>query len=254
MPSEKPEKERKNDALFAQYREKRDVATRNRLVENYLFLVEILIKKYLNKGVDQDDLYQIGSMALVLAVERFDSTKGYAFSSFATPTIIGEIKRYFRDKGWTMRVPRTIQEIALNLPIAKEELHSKLNRSPTIPELSTFMGYSEDEILEAMESGKNYNAYSLNQALEEAKDDGEANALEGFARIDEEGYRQVEDAEVIQNVMNRLTENEKQVFWARLVHNRTQRDVAKDLHVSQMTVSRMESDIKMKLRTEYLGQ
>ncbi|MDR2156181.1 MAG: sigma-70 family RNA polymerase sigma factor [Clostridiales Family XIII bacterium] len=252
MLSEKTAKEKENLALFAQYRENKDVATRNRLVENYLFLVDILIRKYLNKGVDYDDLYQIGSMALVLAVERFDSSKGYAFSSFATPTIIGEIKRYFRDKGWSIKVSRTIQEIVLNLPFAKDELSRQLNRPPTIPELSAYMGYSEDEILEAMESGRNYNAYSLNQALEESRDDGESNVLEGFVRIDEKGYRQLEDAEIIQNVINRLTENEKLVFLSRLIHKRTQRDVAHTLHVSQMTVSRMENDIKRKLKTEYL--
>jgi RNA polymerase sigma-B factor len=251
MPSEKTDKEKEIDILFARYQQTRDVAARNQIVEKYLFLVDLLIKKYLNKGVDYDDLYQVGSMALVLAVERFDASKGYAFSSFATPTIIGEIKRYFRDKGWAMKVPRRLQEIALNLPAAKEELYEKLQRPPTIPELSKYMDQSEEDILEAMESGLNYNTYSLSQVAEESIDDSEGNPMEGYARINEEGYEEFENIELIRKVMSGLTEKERQVFWGRLINNKTQNELAKSLHVSQTTVSRMEHDIKEKVKAEY---
>jgi RNA polymerase sigma-B factor len=254
MPSEymTQEQEQENELLFTKYREKKDIATRNKLVENYLFLVDILIKKYLNKGVDYDDLYQVGSMALVFAVERFDSSKGYAFPSFAAPTIIGEIKRYFRDKGWAMKVPRVMQEIVMNLPDARNELQIKLNRPPTIPELSEYMGYSEDEILDAMESGQNYRIFSLNQVLDDTEGDSEGTIMGGYARVDEIGYKQLEDAEIIQNVMKRLSKNEQLVFVGRLIQNKTQRDLADTLQVSQMTVSRMENDIKRKLKREYM--
>ncbi|MDR1028999.1 MAG: sigma-70 family RNA polymerase sigma factor, partial [Clostridiales Family XIII bacterium] len=211
----------------------------------------MLIRKYLNKGVDYDDLYQVASMALLLAVERFDSSKGFAFTSFATPTIIGEIKRYFRDKGWALKVPRTIQEIALRLPISKDELQFKLHRPPTIPELSLHMGYGEDEILEAMESAQNYRTYSLSRVIEETEE-GENGEMDGYAHVNEKGYEQVEDVEIIRNVMRRLTEVERKVFVGRLLNNRTQRDVAKKLRVSQMTVSRMENDIRKKLKEEYM--
>jgi RNA polymerase sigma-B factor len=251
MPSKKMDKEKDVDVLFARYQKTRDVATRNQIVEEYLFLVDMLVKKYLNKGVDYDDLYQVGSMALVLAVERFDASKGYAFSSFATPTIIGEIKRYFRDKGWAMKVPRYLQEIALNLPAAKEELYDRLKRPPTIPELSKYMDHSEDDILKAMDSGLNYNTYSLNQVSEDSDGGGENNLFEGYARIDEEGYEQFENAEILKKVVDGLTENERQVFWGRLVNKKTQHELAKSLNVSQMTVSRMEHSIREKVKAEY---
>jgi RNA polymerase sigma-B factor len=100
-----------NKELFEKYKQDRSIETRNEIVQKYLYIVDILIRKYLNKGVEYDDLYQVGSMALVFAVERFDIEKGFEFTSFATPTVIGEIKRYFRDKGWAMKVPRRLKEL-----------------------------------------------------------------------------------------------------------------------------------------------
>lgn len=112
-----------NGELFDRYKETGDINIRNEIVEKYLYMVEVLIRKYLNKGVDYDDLYQVGAMALVSAVERFDPSKGFEFSSFATPTILGEIKKYFRDKEWILKVPRRQKEISLKIPAAKEELY-----------------------------------------------------------------------------------------------------------------------------------
>jgi RNA polymerase sigma factor (sigma-70 family) len=139
MTSERPN----NKELFEKYQETRSIELRNKIVEKYLYIVDILIKKYLNKGVDYEDLYQVGSMALVFAVERYDVSKGYEFTSFATPTIIGEIKRYFRDKGWAVKVPRRLKEISAQIPPAKEYLYGKLNRTPTIKELSEYLGIEE---------------------------------------------------------------------------------------------------------------
>ena len=132
-----------NGELFDRYKETGDINIRNEIVEKYLYMVEVLIRKYLNKGVDYDDLYQVGAMALVSAVERFDPSKGFEFSSFATPTILGEIKKYFRDKEWILKVPRRQKEISLKIPAAKEELYEKLGRAPTVAELSEHLGYSE---------------------------------------------------------------------------------------------------------------
>jgi RNA polymerase sigma-B factor len=250
-----PTQEQKNliDELFASYAETRDVETRNRLVEQYLYLVDILVKKYLGKGIDYDDLYQVGSMALVLAVERFDPSKGFTFSSFATPTIIGEIKRYFRDKGWAVKVPRRMKEIVMELSTAKDELSRKLGRSPTIPELSEVMGYSEEEILEAMESGRSYSSYSLNQAFEEegGEGGGDQNKFEKYTSVKEAGYESFENAELIKNVIAQLSDKEKAVFQARILEEKTQMEVAEILGVSQMTISRLENEIKRKFREEY---
>ena len=139
--------------LFDQYRKTGDVSIRNEIVESYLYMVDILIRKYLNKGVEYDDLYQVGAMALISAVERFDPSKGYEFSSFATPTIIGEIKKYFRDKEWSVKVPRRMKEMAGKIQSAKEELSNRLQRNPTIPEIAEFTGFSEEDVLQATESG-----------------------------------------------------------------------------------------------------
>jgi RNA polymerase sigma-B factor len=236
--------------LFAEYGEKKDTDTRNKIVEAYLYLVEILARKYMNKGIDYDDLYQVGSVALVLAVERFDPSKGYEFSSFATPTIIGEIKRYFRDKGWAMKVPRRLKEISLVLTPVREELQNELQRPPTLPEISEKTGYSEEDILEAMEIGQNYNTYTLNQAHDDAGEGGEHSNLEKYTGIDEEGYSDFENEDMIRSVLQGFSNKEREVFNRRLLNGRTQQQVAEDLGVSQMTVSRMENEIRSKFRAE----
>jgi RNA polymerase sigma-B factor len=245
-----PDAEKKIQDLFKKYAETKDTEIRNQIVEHYLYIVEILIKKYLNKGIDYDDLYQVGSMALVFAVERFDPSKGFGFSSFATPTIIGEIKRYFRDKGWAIKVPRRLKEISMELQKAKEDLSVELNRAPTIPELSEYMGYSEEEILDAMESGRSYSTYSLSQTFDEASS-GEGTALENYTSVTEEGYVSFENEDLIKSVLKGLSDKERTVFDDRLLHEKTQLEVAEALGVSQMTVSRMESDIKRKFREEF---
>jgi RNA polymerase sigma-B factor len=245
-----PDKEKKIQDLFIKYAETKDTEIRNQLVEQYLYIVEILIKKYLNKGIDYDDLYQVASMALVYAVERFDPSKGFRFSSFATPTIIGEIKRYFRDKGWAIKVPRKLKELSMQLQNAKEDLRVKLGHAPTIPELSEYMGHSEEEILDAMESGRSYATYSLNQAFDDDSD-GDGVKLENYTSVNEAGYTSFENADLIKSVFKELSDNEKTIFDGRLLHEKTQQEVAEALGVSQMTVSRMENDIKRKFREEF---
>jgi RNA polymerase sigma-B factor len=237
--------------LFLEFAKTKDVSLRNELVEKYLFLIDILIKKYLGKGVDYDDLYQVGSMALVYAVERFDASKGYEFTSFATPTIIGEIKRYFRDKGWAMRVPRRLKEISSKLPAAKEVLYGEYHRNPTVKELAEYLGHTEEEILEGMESGQAYGTYSLNQVFEDDSDSGESASLEQYTGIEDTGYASFEDAEIIKKVMQRLDKMETEIFRRRFLNHQTQQDIANELDVSQMTVSRLERNIKQKFKAEY---
>lgn len=237
-----------NKELFDRYRETRSIELRNEIVERYLYIVDILIKKYLNKGVDYDDLYQVGSMALVFAVERYDASKGYEFTSFATPTIIGEIKRYFRDKGWAIKVPRRLKEISAQISPAKEYLYGRLNRIPTIAELAEYLGYTEEEILEAMEGGQAYSTYSLNQTFDEGGDEGEGAVLEKYTGRDEQGYHSFENAELIKTVMMDLSDKEQDIFKRRFFKNETQQDIAEDLGVSQMTISRLEKKIREKFK------
>ncbi len=235
-----------NQQVFLQYRKSRSVDIRNQIVETYLYMVEILIRKYMNKGVDYDDLYQVGAMALVSAVDRFDPEKGFEFSSFATPTILGEIKKHFRDKEWSMKVPRRTKEISLKIPAAKEDLTEKLGRTPTVDELAKHLDLSNEEIIQAVESGKAYATYSLNQTTET----DEVLTFDKFASIEEKGYSSIEDFEVIKTVFKTLNEKEKKVFKLRYLGNKTQAEIAEALEVSQMTISRAEKNIRKKFHEE----
>ena len=242
-----------NREMFDTYAATHDVNIRNRIVESYLYMVDILVRKYLNKGVDYDDLYQVGAMALVFAVDRFDPNKGFEFSSFAAPTILGEIKRYFRDKEWSIKVPRRLKEVSGKIPAAKDELTMKLGRKPTLPELAEYMHYSQQELLEALESSRSYDTFSLDSTFEENGEEGENNFFEKFAAVEDKGYNNVEMKEFVETVLAGLNETEKTIFKGRFLDNLTQTELAEKLGVSQMTISRAEKGLKKKIRQEYLN-
>ncbi len=237
---------------FIKYKESKDIDIRNELVEDYLYLVEILAKKYINKGVEYDDLYQVGSMALVYAVERYDIDKGFEFTSFATPTIIGEIKRYFRDKGWAVKVPRKLKEIATKIPNVKDKLTQNLERPPTIAEIADEMGETEELILEAMQSGQSYNAYSLQQTFDDSGDEGDQASFERYTGIEEKGYENFEEGDLIKKIYDTLSDKEKEVFKRKFIDEQTQQEIADELEVSQMTISRIEKKIREKFKAEYV--
>ena len=243
--------EEKTRQLFQEYQKTRSVELRNEIVELNLYLVDILIKKYMNKGVEREDLYQVASMALVLAVERFDPSRGFEFTSFATPTIIGEIKRHFRDKGWAMKVPRRLKELSIKLPEAKEALENKLGRPPKMDELAAFLEVTLEELLEAMESGKAYGAYSLQQTFDSDDSGDEAPALEKYAAHHESGYTSFENADFIRSVVAGFSEQERTVFRRRFLEEKTQQEIADELGISQMSVSRMEKKLKEKFKEEF---
>lgn len=236
--------------LFDRYKATKDLSIRNEIVESYLYMVDILIRKYMNKGVDYDDLYQVGAMALISAVDRFDPSKGYEFSSFATPTIIGEIKKHFRDKEWSVKVPRRLKELSGRLQTVKEELFHKLQRNPTIKELAEAAGYSEEEVLHAMESSMAYNAFSLNQTFDESGEEGDSEAFEKYAAREEEGFSRLEYGEMISRVLAELSDTNRYIFKQRFVEDKSQTEIAKKLGVSQMTISRAEKNIKERFKQE----
>ena len=235
---------------FIAYKKNPTIEERNALVEDHLYMVDILIRKYLGKGVDYDDLYQVGALALVQAVERFDPSKGYEFSSFATPTILGEIKKYFRDKEWSLKVPRRMKEIASKVQEVQDDLHIKLARKPTVSEIAEATGFTEEQILEAIESAHAYNAYSLDQSFDEAGEDGDSAFLEKYTGFEEDGYRQVEISELIHGVLDKLSEQDRYIFRERFIYNRSQADIAKTLGVSQMTISRAEKRLVERFKKE----
>lgn len=232
--------------VFLQYRANKSIDLRNQIVEAYLYMVEILIRKYLNKGVDYDDLYQVGALALVNAVDRFDPDKGFEFSTFATPTILGEIRKYFRDKQWSMKVPRRVKENSIKIPAAKEALMEKLGRVPTVAELAEYLDLTDEDVIEAIESGNAYTTYSLDQAA----DPDDLVTFDKFASIEEKGYDSIEDFEVIKHVFEKLTEREQEIFKLRYVQNMSQTYIAEKLGVSQMTISRAEKSIRQKFHEE----
>jgi RNA polymerase sigma-B factor len=236
--------------IFDRYHETRDVLLRNEIVEAHLYVVDILIRKYLNKGVDYDDLHQVGAMALIAAVERFDPRRGYEFSSFATPTIIGEIKKYFRDKEWSIKVPRRLKEISGKLQSAREQLYGKLHRDPTVKEIANFIGHSQEEVLQAIEGSMAYRTFSLNQTFDEAGEDGEGSAFERFAAMEDVGYTRLENGEMIAKVLGEMSETNKYIFRQRFIEDKSQSEIASQLGVSQMTISRAEKKIKERFQQE----
>ena len=135
-----------NREIFDAYKKSRSIEDRNKIVEKYLYIVNILVRKYLNRGVDYDDLYQVGSMALVLAAERYDPERGVDFPAFAAPTILGEIKRYFRDKGWAIKVPRKMKDLSVKIPSVKQKLEAELQRTPKVSEIAQRLDVTEEEL------------------------------------------------------------------------------------------------------------
>ena len=209
-----------------EYCRTRDMALRNEIVEHYLYVVDILVKKYLNRGVDYEDLYQVGSMALIMAVERFDPSKGFEFSSFATPTIIGEIKRYFRDKGWAVKVPRRLKEVSAQIPKVRDEIERRTGKVPTVAEIAEVLGVSQELVLEAMESSHSYGTYSLNQTFDDSGEEGDSSVFEKYLGQREAGYDSFELSDMIRSVYNDLSEKEQEIFRLRFMENKTQQEIA----------------------------
>ena len=155
----------KVDRLFEEYQKTKDIKLRNELVNKHLYIAEIIAKKFVNRGIDYEDLYQVACIALINAVERFEPNKGYKFTSFATPTIMGEIKRYFRDRASIIRLPRRIYETSAKIKLATEILSTKLKRPPKVEEIAQHLNMSKEEVLEVMEASNNYLPQSLDQTI-----------------------------------------------------------------------------------------
>ena len=225
----------------------KDIEERNKLVEDHLYMIDILIRKYLGKGVEYDDLYQAGALALVNAADRFDPEKGFEFRTFATPTILGEIKKYFRDKEWSLSVPRRQKELVVKLRDAEDAILKAKGRPATVEELAEATGYTEEQVIQAMESSKAYGAFSLESA---ADMDDEGSAIEKFVGFTEKGYERIEMAEIISRVLESLSDTNRYIFRQRFLENRPQAEIAREMGVSQMTISRAEKNIVKKFKEE----
>jgi len=236
--------------LFLVYQKNRDVKIRNELVKRYLFIAEILSRKYINKGIEYEDIYQVASLGLIYAIERFDVDRGYEFSSFATPTIIGEIKKYFRDKGWSIRVPRRIQELSKKINTTKSTLQQELQRTPKIKDIAEYLHCTEEEIIEAMEANQVYTPKSLDLTYDNEGEDKDIQFMDLIGETDKM-FDFVENRDFILQAMEKLNQVERKVLKDRFFDNQTQMQVAMSLDVSQMTVSRMEKKIIEKFKKEF---
>ena len=248
----KESKQEQKEAIqekFEEYYKTRDKKLRDELREEHMYIVDILSNKYVGKGIEKDDLYQVASLGLIYAIDRFDPTKGYAFSSFATPTIMGELKRYFRDKGWVIRVPRRIQNLYKKINTAKKILPQELQRTPTVTDIADYLGEDEETILETMEASKVYAPQSLDMKYQVQK--GE-NAIDLSEMIGEEdkNFDSIELKDLIDKSKERLNDLEKEILELRYYEGRTQVDIANTLDISQMTVSRIEKKIIQKFTLE----
>ena len=235
---------------FEEFYKTRDKKLRNELIEENMYIVDILSNKYVGKGIEKDDLYQVASLGLIYAIDRFDPSKGYAFSSFATPTIMGELKRYFRDKGWVIRVPRRIQNLYKKINTAKKVLPQELQRIPTVRDIADYLGEDEETILETMEASKVYTPQSLDMKYQVQKGESAIDLAEIIGEEDK-NFDSIELKDLIDKSKERLNDLEKEILKLRYYEGRTQVDIAESLNISQMTVSRLEKKILKKFSQEF---
>ncbi len=231
--------------LFDAYLNNRSVENRNRIVSEYIYLAEIISRKFVNRGIEYDDIYQVASLALIKAAERYDPERGVKFASFATPTIIGEIKRYFRDKGSIIKIPRGIYEIYQKVNEARESLTQSLQRAPKVEEIAAETGIGEEIILENMESWNAYNMQSFDQMAYEG-DDVELHETIGGEDAE---FEKIENRDFLTRSLSKFSDAEKVFIKMRYTAGMTQKEIAAKLGVSQMYVSRLEKKILAKYKS-----
>ncbi len=240
-------------ALFIELRELPDgsperAELRNQLVRMHLPLVEHLARRFRNRGEPLDDLTQVATIGLIKSVDRFDVERGVEFSTYATPTVVGEIKRHFRDKGWAVRVPRRLQELRLALTTATGELSQRHGRAPTVHELAEHLKISEEEVLEGLESA---NAYST-LSLDVPDTDDESPAVADTLGSEDEALEGVEYRESLKPLLEQLPPREKTILLLRFFGNMTQSQIAQEVGISQMHVSRLLARTLAQLRDKLL--
>jgi RNA polymerase sigma-B factor len=232
--------------LFARYRERDDQAARDALVERFLPLATQLARRYHRGNEPLDDLVQVASVGLLNAIDRFDPARGIAFSSFAVPTIAGELKRHYRDKGWAVRVPRDLQELALRVDRATDRLVHQLGRAPTASEIADDLGVTIEQVIEAHEAAAAYRAYSLDRAGSD--DDQAGTRVVDTLGGDEPGYRQAEDSATVESLMSALSDREREILRLRFEEDLTQSEIGLRVGLSQMHISRLLRQAVARLR------
>jgi len=243
--ADKGARTREDRRLLERYHRHGDPAAREALVQRFLPLARQLARRYQRGGEPLDDLIQVASLGLLKAIDRFEPDRPTAFSSFAVPTILGELKRHFRDRGWSVRVPRDLQEMAVRVERVNEELQLQLGRAPTPGEIGTHIGATTEQVLEAREAAGAYRAVSLDRPRD---DDEEGEGMADSMGIDDPGFGLAEDAATVERLMSVLNDREREVLRLRFAEDLTQSEIGARVGVSQMHVSRLIRQAVERLR------
>lgn len=248
--SDVPPEEKAEEQLAAQFRRLRrtgDEALRNQLIERHLPLVKTLARKFDNRGEPLEDLIQQGTIGLIHAVDRYDPERGSKFATYATTTIVGEIRRYFRDHRWTLKVPRRLQELHLMVNRAVEALTQRLGHSPRIEDIAREVGASEEDILAAMEMGQAYEVISLEGDLYPEEGESSGRVVDGLGAVDQ-SLENYERSALLQEALATLEPRERRIIEYRFFEGLSQAEVAETEGISQMHVSRLQRRALAKLR------
>jgi RNA polymerase sigma-B factor len=237
--------------LLRQYHTHGDVHAREELIERYMSLVRSLARRYAYRGELYEDLVQIGAIGLIKAIDRFDVDRGVELTTYATPNIIGEIKRHFRDRSWAVRVPRGLQELNVKLSKLVEQLTVELGRSPTVPELAKAAGVDEEAVLEALESGRAYSSLSLSTGT--GQDDEELDPLESLGDVEPQ-YELSEQRAMLAPGFRVLEQRERTILHLRFFEGLTQSQIAQQVGISQMHVSRLIRRSLERIRQEIAAE
>ena len=246
MTQQRNTRAREDRELFIRYLRNGEPGARDQLVERFLPLARQLARRYQRAEEPLDDLIQVASIGLIKAIDRFDPEREVAFSSYAVPTILGELKRHFRDKTWSVRVPRDLQELALKVDRIVTALNHELHRAPTIQEIAAKAEASEEQVLEAMEASAAYRATSFD-APRSSEDDG-SDTLGDQMGTSEKGFGLAEDRATLHRLLNTVSEREREVLRLRFEEDLTQAEIGERIGVSQMQVSRIIRQSLSRLR------
>jgi RNA polymerase sigma-B factor len=227
--------ERQVDTLLRSYHRDGDREARDQALVELMPLVRALASRYAGRGEPLEDLVQVGALGLIKAVDRFDIDRGVEFSSYAVPTIVGEIRRHFRDRAWAMHVPRRLKELSVRLSRVLDELTTELGRSPTIAELAAATGVEDEDVIDALDSANAYSTRSLHAPF----DDGDETSLADKLGEDDAGFAEVEDGSLVAAGLDALDERERRIVELRFFEEKTQSQIAAEVGISQMHVSRL---------------
>lgn len=233
--------------LLRQYQQTGQSALQDQLVTAYTPLVEMVARKFVRAHIRLEDLVQVGMIGLLASLRRFDPSYERTFESFAIPTIAGEIKRYIRDKTWSVHVPRRVKELSPKIRSTVDELTAQLQRSPQISEIARHLNVTEEEVLETLEMGRGYHSLSMDSELE-ADIDGNTITLMDLVGTQEEGYSRVEQSQLLDHAMQVLDKREREIIQLTFYHNVSQKQAGDLLGMSQMHVSRLQRRALSKMR------